>query len=71
MKLIASNFLYYCGHALSFLLYCDLFAFLYPVYSKIMYWSMELDTDHKVWKMTINKRKSHEDKKILDKLNNI
>jgi len=61
MKLIASNFLYYCGHALSFLLRFGLFAFLYPVYSKIMYWSMQLDTDQKVWKMTINKRKLQED----------
>ena len=49
MKLIASNFLYYCGHALSFLLRCDYFTFLYPVYKKLMVWSSDLDKENKVW----------------------
>jgi hypothetical protein len=60
MKTLASRLLYRVGHLVSIFLYCDLFAFLYPVYSKIMFWSMELDIDRKVWKMTINKRKLHD-----------
>jgi hypothetical protein len=60
MKLIFSNIFYRIGHALSFLLRFDFFTFLHPVYSKIMLWSVKLDKDRKVWKMTINKRKLHD-----------
>jgi len=60
MKTLASRLLYRVGHLVSIFLHFDLFAFLYPAYSKIMFWSMELDIDRKVWKITINKRKLHD-----------
>ena len=49
MKLIASYFLYYLGHTISILLYCDLLSFLYPLYNKVMQISVELDEHEKVW----------------------
>ena len=48
MKTLASRLLYYVGHLVSVFLYCDYFAFLYPVYKKLMIWSSDLDKDGKV-----------------------
>lgn len=54
MKTLASRLLYYMGHLVSVFLYCDCFAFLYPVYKKLMILSSDLDKDGKVWD-TMNK----------------
>lgn len=54
IKLILSNVFYGLGHLVSIFLYCDCFAFLYPVYKKLMIWSSDLDKDGKVWD-TVNK----------------
>jgi|TARA_R110002167_G_scaffold350788_1_gene563127 hypothetical protein len=52
MKTLASRLLYYMGHLISVLLYCDLLSFLYPVYKKLMILSSDLDKDGKVWEST-------------------
>lgn len=52
MNIILSRVLYYFGHLISIFLYCDYFAFLYPVYKKVMILSSDLDKDDKVWKNT-------------------
>jgi hypothetical protein len=49
LKIILSKLLYYIGHLISIFMMCDLFAFLYPVYRKLMLWSSDLDKDGKVW----------------------
>jgi hypothetical protein len=49
MKLIASKILYYCGDLVSRFLYFDRLAFLYPLYSRIMILSSELDKEAKIW----------------------
>jgi VanZ family protein len=48
-KLILSTIFYGFGHLVSVFLYCDYFAFLYPVYKKLMILSSDLDKDGKVW----------------------
>ena len=53
-KLILSVIFYGLGHLVSIFLYCDWFAFLYPVYKKLMILSSDLDKDGKVWD-TMNK----------------
>lgn len=56
MRLILSRLLYYIGDFISRLFYWHLFrllsGFLYPIYNKVMIWSMDLDKDGKVWKHT-------------------
>lgn len=59
MKLILSKILYYIGDLISKLFYYDCFSFLYPLYSKIMNLSSDLDKDGKIWKI-IKKRNLHE-----------
>ena len=54
LKTLLSRLLYWMGHLVSVFLYCDYFAFLYPVYKKLMIWSSDLDKDGKVWD-TMNK----------------
>lgn len=49
MKTLLSFILYYIGHFISILLRCDLLAFLYPLYRKIMILSSDLDINNKVW----------------------
>lgn len=57
MKLVLSRILYYIGHLISLLMRWNwLGAILYPVYSKIMNLSCDLDPDGKVWKI-VNKKK--------------
>lgn len=54
LKIISSKILYYIGDFISKLFYykffCKLSCILYPIYSKLMTWSMDLDEDGKVWK---------------------
>jgi|MDTB01.1.fsa_nt_gb hypothetical protein len=50
MKLIASKILYHFGDLLSKFLYFDGFSFLYPLYSKVMILSSDLDENDRVWK---------------------
>ena len=50
MKIFLSKILYYIGHFISFFMMCDLFAFLYPLYNKVMRLSSELDNNGEVWK---------------------
>ena len=63
MKLILSKILYYIGDLISKLFYYNFFCkgarFLYPIYSKLMNWSMDLDENQKIWKI-IKKRNLHE-----------
>jgi len=63
MRVILSKILYYMGDFISNLFYYNFFCkfsrLLYPIYSKLMLWSMDLDKNEKVWKVT-NKRKLHE-----------
>ena len=59
MKLILSKILYYIGDLISKFLYYDCFSWLYPLYSKIMILSSDLDKDGKTWKI-VKKRKLHE-----------
>lgn len=59
MKVILSRILFYFGDLISKLLNYDCFVWLYPLYSRIMRLSCDLDKDQKVWK-TINKIKSDE-----------
>ena len=54
IKNILSWLLYGVGNLLSKLLYFNWFTWLYPVYSRIMLMSSNLDTTDKVWK-TANK----------------
>lgn len=53
-KIILSKTLYYIGDFISKLFYYNFFCkfarILYPIYSKLMIWSMDLDEDGKVWK---------------------
>ena len=50
MTLILSKILYYIGDLISKLLYFNCFTWLYPLYSKIMILSSDLDKDAKIWK---------------------
>lgn len=54
MRLISSRALYYIGDFISRLFYWRLFrlfsGLLYPIYNKVMLWSMDLDKDGKVWR---------------------
>lgn len=50
MKLVLAYILYYLGDLVSKLLIWDFFSFLYPMYNKLMLWSNDLDTEHKIWK---------------------
>lgn len=63
MRLILSKILYYVGDLISKLFYYNFFCrrarVLYPIYSKLMILSMDLDKDRKIWK-DINKRKLNE-----------
>ena len=59
MRLILSKILYYFGDLISKFLYYDCFSWLYPLYSKIMILSSDLDKDGKIWKI-VKKRKLHE-----------
>jgi hypothetical protein len=53
MKLILSKILYFIGDLISKLFYykffCKFSGFLYPIYSKLMIWSSDLDKEGKVW----------------------
>ena len=49
MKTVLSFILYYIGHFISILMRCDLCAFMYPAYKKIMLLSSDLDIHGKVW----------------------
>ena len=49
MKTLLSFILYYIGHFISVVMRCDLFAFMYPAYKKIMILSSDLDIHDKVW----------------------
>jgi len=63
MRVIVSKILYYMGDLISNLFYykffCKFSRLLFPIYSKLMLWSVDLDKNEKVWKVT-NKRKLHE-----------
>lgn len=59
MRLILSKILYFFGDLISKLFYYDCFGWLYPLYSKIMILSSNLDKDGKIWKI-VKKRKLHE-----------
>lgn len=63
MKLILSKALYYIGDFISKLFYWKCFrllsGLLYPIYSKLMILSSDLDADGKIWKI-VKKRKLHE-----------
>ena len=50
MRLILSKILYHIGDLISKLFYYDCFGWLYPLYSKIMILSSDLDKDGKIWK---------------------
>ena len=50
MKIVLSLLIYFVGDCLSKLLLFKWFSFLYPLYSKIMLISSNLDTTDKVWK---------------------
>ena len=49
MRTLLSFILYYIGHFISILMRCDLCAFMYPAYKKIMILSSDLDKEGKVW----------------------
>ena len=49
MHLIASYILYYCGDIISRLMNFNGLTFLYPIYKKLMIWSLDLDKQGKVW----------------------
>ena len=51
MSLILSKILYHIGDLISKLMNYDFFAWLYPLYNKIMGLSCDLDKDGKVWKI--------------------
>lgn len=50
MRLILSKILYHIGDLISKLFYYNCFAWLYPLYNRIMGLSCNLDKDAKVWK---------------------
>jgi len=50
MKLILSYIFYLFGHVISILLRYNLFAFLYPLYTRCMLMSSDLDVNEKIWK---------------------
>lgn len=49
MKAISSYILYQIGNFLSFFLRFNCLSFLYIPYSKIMFYSAELDTKGEIW----------------------
>jgi hypothetical protein len=49
MTRLFSKLFYLLGDAVSRLLYFDCFAWLYPLYSKLMLLSLRLDKKHDVW----------------------
>lgn len=51
MKLILAYILYHTGDYMSYLLRYDRMSWLYPVYSKIMRLSCDLDVENKLWKL--------------------
>jgi hypothetical protein len=55
MKLILSKILYFIGDSIAKLFYykffCRLSFIFYPIYSKVMILSMDLDEENKVWKV--------------------
>ena len=56
MKTILSYILYYLGHYISKPVQWWNWGFLYPVYTKLMCWSFDLDTKKKVWRPLKNKK---------------
>lgn len=51
MKVILSKILYHIGDLISKLMNYDCFAWLYPLYNRIMGLSCALDKNGKVWKI--------------------
>ena len=54
MRVGLSKILYYFGDFISIFLHFNFFSWLYPLYSKIMILSSELDKEGKVWDNKIN-----------------
>ena len=54
MIVLFSKILYHIGDFISTLMYWRMFrllsGLLYPIYNKVMIWSMDLDKEGKVWK---------------------
>lgn len=59
MKVILSKILYHIGDLISKLMNYDCFAWLYPLYNRIMGLSCDLDKHGKVWKI-VKRRKLRE-----------
>ena len=49
MRVVLSKILYYCGDFVSIFLRFNFLSWLYPLYSKIMILSSNLDKEGKVW----------------------
>jgi len=49
VRIILVWLLYQVGHMISWLLYFDCLAWLYPVYSRLMTWSSDIDNDNIIW----------------------
>lgn len=51
LKQVLAHILYYLGDKISYLIdYEWVSSFVYPVYSKLMVWSSELDVNGEIWK---------------------
>lgn len=57
MRFLFSYFLYFIGDIISRTTMRIGYGFGYSIYSKVMNWSVTLDTEHKIWKPVKNKRK--------------
>jgi len=49
MKILLSWLLLGIGKFIGVIIKCDLTAWLYPIYRKVMVWSSDLDPEGKVW----------------------
>ena len=56
MKLLLSRILYHIGDWISITIMRRGDGYGYPVYNKLMLWSVSLDTHGKVWKHVKNKK---------------
>jgi hypothetical protein len=57
MRLLLSYFLYYLGDAISRVTILIGSGCGFRIYNKIMLWSVELDTQGRIWKYVLPKRK--------------
>jgi hypothetical protein len=67
MRLLLSYFLYYLGDTISRTTMFIGNGYGFKIYNKVMLWSVDLDTEGKIWKYVASKKKSKRKKKNVKK----